>query len=81
MQAQRFSKVTSKGQITIPYNIRQSLNLDTGSRVEFIVHDNNIVLVPINSKLSDLQGLLPKPHKALTIDDINDVIRKKNKKQ
>lgn len=78
MQAQRFSKVTSKGQITIPYNIRQSLNLDTGSRVEFIIHDNNIVLVPINSKLSDLQGLLPKPQKTLTIDDINDIIKQRD---
>lgn len=78
MPAQNFSKVTSKGQITIPHNIRQNLSLNAGSRVEFIVHDTNIILVPVNSTLSHLQGLLPKPDRSLTIDDINRVIKQKS---
>ena len=28
--------VSSKGQITIPGNVRQSLNVDSGDRVEFV---------------------------------------------
>lgn len=78
MSNNRFSKLTSKGQITIPYAIRESLHLDTGSRLEFIVHNNNILLMPINKKLSDLQGLLSKPDKSLTIDDINNTIKQKH---
>lgn len=40
------SKVTSKGQVTIPKRIRDALKLTTGSAVEFRVNnEGNIVIV------------------------------------
>lgn len=38
------SRVTSKGQITIPKAIRKRLNLSEGDKVAFIEKDGNIVI-------------------------------------
>lgn len=39
------AKVMSKGQVTIPKDIRTVLGLDQGSRVTFIVQDGNVQMV------------------------------------
>lgn len=38
--------ITSKGQVTIPQEIRQRLGLKRGDRVEFIIQDGETVLRP-----------------------------------
>lgn len=38
------SVVSSKGQITIPQEIRERLGLRTGDRIEFVVEENRIVV-------------------------------------
>ena len=77
MTLNNFSKITSKGQITIPHSIREQLHLSTGSKLEFVIKDNTVIMMPINNKLSNLHGILPKPVKALSIDEMNNIIRKK----
>lgn len=77
MALNNFSKITSKGQITIPHSIREQLHLSTGSKLEFVIKDNAVIMMPINNKLSNLHGILPKPTKSLSIDEMNNVIRKK----
>ena len=39
------AKVMSKGQVTIPKNVRAALGIDTGDRVTFIVEGNNVRVV------------------------------------
>ena len=39
------AKVMSKGQVTIPKNVRTALGIDTGDRVTFIVEGNNVRVV------------------------------------
>ena len=39
------AKVMSKGQVTIPKNVRAALGIDIGDRVTFIVEDNNVRVV------------------------------------
>ena len=56
MALNNFSKVTSKGQITIPHSIREQLHLSTGSKLEFVIKDNAVIMMPINNKLSNLHG-------------------------
>ena len=73
-----FSKVTSKGQVTIPHNIRKEMQLSAGSRLEFIIQNNSIILLPINNNLSDLHGILPKPDKSLSVDQMNKIIKEKH---
>ena len=68
------SKVTSKGQITIPTVIRQNLNIPSESRVELIQRDNCVIVVPINNSLSKLKKSLPKPAKTLSCEEMNNII-------
>ena len=39
------AKVMSKGQVTIPKNVRAALGVDTGDRVTFIVDGTNVRIV------------------------------------
>jgi AbrB family looped-hinge helix DNA binding protein len=39
-------RVTSKGQVTIPLNVRQLLKIRAGSEVDFIADGNAIRIVP-----------------------------------
>lgn len=47
------AKVMSKGQVTIPINVRKKLNLKEGDKVVFIEKDGNIVIA--NSAMVALQ--------------------------
>ena len=59
------STITSKGQTTIPGEIRRHLKLKPGDRVEFVVEpDGKVVLVPATIDVSELKGLLaPAPRR------------------
>lgn len=37
-------RVTTKGQVTIPVEIREEFGLLPDTEVEFVVHDNNVVI-------------------------------------
>lgn len=53
------ARITSKGQLTIPVEIRRRYGLDTGDEVEFIAEDKGAYLVPLKRrKLTDLYGVL-----------------------
>ena len=39
------ARVMSKGQVTIPKNVRAALGIDTGDRVTFIVDGSNVRIV------------------------------------
>lgn len=52
------SKVTSRGQTTIPKPIRESLGLRPGDRVEFLAQDGHVVLRRAGSDVTELDGLL-----------------------
>jgi AbrB family looped-hinge helix DNA binding protein len=68
--------LTSKGQITIPLDVRQRLKLDTGARVEFVeAADGEFLIRPAVADVRSLKGLLRKPAKPVSIDDMTKVIR------
>jgi AbrB family looped-hinge helix DNA binding protein len=45
------SKVTSKGQIVIPADLRDKYHIEKGTPVSFIEEDNRLYLVPVTSDL------------------------------
>jgi AbrB family looped-hinge helix DNA binding protein len=54
------AKLTSKGQITVPKQVRDKLSLQPGDRVLFRLEDNRAVLARTEDFL-DLAGSVPVP--------------------
>ncbi len=71
-----FSKLTSKGQTTIPKSIRDALKLKPGDRIEFtIIGDNRVQLSAKNKSIADLAGILYDPDREpVSIEEMNDAI-------
>lgn len=64
------STLTSKGQLTIPINIRKHLQLKTGDKIQFVINaEGKVEIDLIKTSLSDLKGCLPKPRKKMTLED------------
>jgi AbrB family looped-hinge helix DNA binding protein len=68
--------VTTKGQITIPKEIRDYLKLETGSKIEFVIDESgNVKIVPLNVPVEALSGVLHRPGmKAATIEEMEAAI-------
>ena len=68
--------MTSKGQVTIPQEIRNRLRLHRGQKLQFTVEDRNrVVITPVFTRLGDLAGILPAPKRTVTLEEMDDVIR------
>jgi AbrB family looped-hinge helix DNA binding protein len=68
--------LTSKGQITLPKALREKLSLSAGDRVEFIFeNDQSVRLIPKHISVSQLKGMLPKPSKPVSLEEMEDAIR------
>jgi antitoxin PrlF len=67
--------LTSKGQITIPADVRRALNVQTGDRVEFVqVQPGRFELVAATRSVRELKGMFGKPARSLTVEDMNRVV-------
>ncbi len=55
------SRVSPKGQVTIPVEIRERFDIRTRDRVVFRVVDGNITLTPTKSRVDELYGSLAGP--------------------
>ena len=69
--------VTDKGQVTIPIEVRKRMRLRSGHRLQFAVENpNRAVITPIGAKLSDLVGILGKPTRSATLEEMDQGIRR-----
>lgn len=69
------TKITTKGQITVPKAIREHLNLAKGDRIEFLIGPNGrVTLIAATADVRKLKGLVPKPKKPVTIADMKRAI-------
>ncbi len=72
------STLTSKGQTTVPKDVRQHLGLKPGDKIRFLVEDDGrVVILPATLHLRDLRGSLPKPPKPVSVERMNEAIRKR----
>ncbi len=51
-------KITSKGQIVIPSEVRKKLNIQKGQKLVVSVEENRIILEPVEDILRKGRGLL-----------------------
>ncbi len=67
--------VTAKGQVTLPVEARRRLGITAGTKLEFLVTDEGtMVVIPRVGSMRRLKGLLPRPAKALTLEDMEEAI-------
>ena len=70
------SKITSKGQVTIPEEIRREYHLQAGEQVEWEVTAHGTVeLRKAGGSLEDLARILPRPSKAATVEQMDAGVR------
>ena len=67
------SSITSKGQVTIPANIRKSLHLTTGQKVKVSCENNVITITPVENDISAVFGLL-KASKTVSLVQMEEAI-------
>ena len=69
--------LTTKGQITIPKIIRDSLKLNTGDKIEIIITEDRAAIIrPVSKKVDDIFCKLHKPgRKAVSLKNMDDAIR------
>ena len=70
------STVTSKGQVTIPKEIRDQMGLKPGDRVDFAAdRSGRMILRPINTDFRSLRGILKsKRTRPLSIREMDEAI-------
>jgi antitoxin PrlF len=70
------STLTSKGQITIPKEVRDRLHLKTGSRLEFVLEPSGrVILQPLNSDFRSLRGMIrSKRKRGVSVEEMNEAI-------
>jgi antitoxin PrlF len=70
--------LTSKGQVTLPKEVRQNLHLQAGSRVDFIIEPSGRVIVqPLDADFRSLRGMIRlKRKRPVSIEEMNEAIAK-----
>jgi AbrB family looped-hinge helix DNA binding protein len=71
--------LTSKGQITLPKQIRNALNLKPGDRLSFILEKGKKVRMEAQTlSVSDIKGILKPPSSTpVSISKMNQAIKKR----
>jgi len=70
------AKVTNKGGVVIPQEIRDYLKLDTGTKIEFVIdEDGRVKIIPLKFGVEDLAGILHRPGmKKATVEEMEKAI-------
>jgi antitoxin PrlF len=71
------AKITSKGQITIPAEVRKALGLKTGEKVAFLPGENGEFRLRRAGSITDLRGILAGLELPRTDAEMNNLIYKR----
>ena len=67
--------ITTKGQITIPAEVRHTLKLEPGNRVEFLeIEPGRYEFLAATHSVTALKGMFGKAKKVVSIDEMNSAI-------
>ncbi|HOP23254.1 MAG: AbrB/MazE/SpoVT family DNA-binding domain-containing protein [Gammaproteobacteria bacterium] len=69
--------ISSRGQITIPAEIRALLSLNKGDKINFIIDGNEVKFIPVTKDIRSIKGIIKKPLKPVTIEEMNKTIKAK----
>ena len=72
------SSLTSKGQTTIPLEVRRKLGLKPGDKIDFVIGEDGLVILrPATSDVTELKGLLKRSgQKRLSVHEMDEAVRR-----
>jgi AbrB family looped-hinge helix DNA binding protein len=73
--------ISSRGQITIPADVRVALNLKRGDKVNFIIIGNEVRFLPVTKDITTLKGFIKKPLKPVSIEEMNETVKTRGSEQ
>jgi len=69
--------LTSKGQITIPKEVRERLGVEAGDRLEFVEQERGVYkVIAATRDVSRLKGLVAKPRRPVSIEEMKAAVRR-----
>ncbi|MGQ0641462.1 MAG: AbrB/MazE/SpoVT family DNA-binding domain-containing protein [Gemmatimonadaceae bacterium] len=72
-----FAKLTSKGQITLPKDIRNALGVQPGDRIAFTIRRDGTVTVAADTiDIRSLRGTLKSAVRGVTVEAMDEAIRR-----
>ena len=67
--------ISSKGQITVPADVRRALHVDVGNRVEFVeIEPGKYEFAAATRSITELKGMFGKAKRAISIEEMNRAI-------
>jgi len=67
--------VTSKGQVTIPVEVRTRLGLQAGSRLAFVpTESGGYEIHPETASVKDLKGAVSRPAQPVSVEEMDEAI-------
>ena len=67
--------LTAKGQLTLPKEVRAALGVGPGDRVDFVkMEDGNFAVLAATHSIKSLKGLIRKPRRPVSLDDMDKAI-------
>jgi len=74
MEIDMESTLTSKGQATIPKDVRDYLKLKPGDQVKFFKHPNGTVVLLPKLPASAMRGMIKRKGRAVTVEEMNEAV-------
>lgn len=76
------SKITAKGQITLPVEVRRALKVRPGDRVSFrTARDGTVTVEPETVDLVSLKGSVPTPVRGVSVSDMERAIARAHRRK
>lgn len=69
-----WATMTSKGQVTVPKEVRESLRLAAGSAIDFSWADGEWIVRRATTSVRSLKGSVPLPERPVSLDDMDDAV-------
>jgi antitoxin PrlF len=67
--------LTSKGQVTIPREVRITLGVGAGDRLDFVrLEDGNYAIVPASHSIRSLKGVLKRPAGPVSLEEMQAAV-------
>lgn len=67
------AKITSKYQVVLPKEIREHLGVHPGDRIDFVIRNGTVEIVPLKYTITDLKGIVKADHYP-TIEEMDQAI-------